>query len=79
MGSTNKGEKNMSAIDESLYSRQLAVLGHAAMEKMAKANVLIMGLNGLGVEIGNNKFEISFVIPYKVLSPFVIWGHHMAE
>lgn len=41
-----------SAIDEGLYSRQLAVLGHAAMERMAKANVLIVNVGGLGVEIG---------------------------
>lgn len=40
------------AIDEGLYSRQLAVLGHAAMERMAKANVLIVNVGGLGVEIG---------------------------
>lgn len=41
-------------IDESLYSRQLYVLGHEAMRKMAHSNVLISGLNGLGVEIAKN-------------------------
>ena len=42
-------------IDESLYSRQLYVLGHEAMRKMASANVLIWGLSGgLGVEIAKN-------------------------
>jgi hypothetical protein len=39
-------------IDESLYSRQLYVLGHEAMKKMGKSNVLVAGLSGLGVEIG---------------------------
>jgi len=42
------------AIDESLYSRQLYVLGKEAMEKMANSNVLIAGLGGLGVEVAKN-------------------------
>lgn len=41
-------------IDESLYSRQLYVLGHEAMKKMAKSAVLISGMKGLGVEIAKN-------------------------
>lgn len=39
-------------IDESLYSRQLYVLGHEAMKRMGSSNILIAGLKGLGVEIG---------------------------
>ncbi|KAF8421221.1 hypothetical protein EV426DRAFT_219385 [Tirmania nivea] len=41
-------------IDESLYSRQLYVLGHEAMKRMSTSNVLIVGLKGLGVEIAKN-------------------------
>ena len=41
-------------IDESLYSRQLYVLGHDAMKRMAKSSVLIAGIGGLGVEIAKN-------------------------
>lgn len=41
-------------LDENLYSRQLYVMGHAAMARMAKSNVLIVGLKGLGVEIAKN-------------------------
>ena len=41
-------------IDESLYSRQLYVLGHEAMRRMGASNVLIAGLKGLGVEIAKN-------------------------
>ncbi|KZT41096.1 ubiquitin activating enzyme [Sistotremastrum suecicum HHB10207 ss-3] len=41
-------------IDEGLYSRQLYVLGHEAMKKMAASNVLIVGAKGLGVEIAKN-------------------------
>lgn len=41
-------------IDESLYSRQLYVLGKEAMLKMQNANVLVIGLKGLGVEIAKN-------------------------
>ncbi|KAI1775319.1 hypothetical protein F4818DRAFT_46379 [Hypoxylon cercidicola] len=43
-----------SEIDESLYSRQLYVLGHEAMKRMGASNVLIVGLKGLGVEISKN-------------------------
>ncbi|EEH42011.1 hypothetical protein PAAG_03932 [Paracoccidioides lutzii Pb01] len=41
-------------IDESLYSRQLYVLGHEAMKRMVTSNVLIVGLKGLGAEIAKN-------------------------
>ena len=41
-------------VDESLYSRQLYVFGHEAQKKMGSASVLIMGLNGLGVEVAKN-------------------------
>jgi len=42
------------SIDEGLYSRQLYVLGHEAMKKMATSNILIVGMKGLGVEIAKN-------------------------
>ena len=41
-------------IDESLYSRQLYVLGHEAMRRMAKSSVLIAGAGGIGIEIAKN-------------------------
>ncbi|TDL29444.1 ubiquitin activating enzyme [Rickenella mellea] len=41
-------------IDEGLYSRQLYVLGHEAMKRMAASNVLIVGMQGLGVEIAKD-------------------------
>lgn len=41
-------------IDEGLYSRQLYVIGHDAMRRMGKADVLIAGMRGLGVEIAKN-------------------------
>ncbi|XP_056129409.1 ubiquitin-like modifier-activating enzyme 1 [Lampris incognitus] len=44
----------ISEIDEGFYSRQLYVLGHEAMRRMGTANVLIAGLQGLGVEIAKN-------------------------
>jgi ubiquitin-activating enzyme E1 len=40
-------------IDEQLFNRQLYVLGHEAMQKIAQSSVLIVGLGGLGVELGN--------------------------
>lgn len=39
-------------IDEGLYSRQLYVFGHEAQLKMQNTSVLVVGLKGLGVEIG---------------------------
>ena len=44
-----------SEIDEGLYSRQLYVMGREGQAKMAASNVLIVGLNGLGVEIGGSE------------------------
>lgn len=41
-------------IDEALYSRQLYVLGHDAMRRMAKSDVFISGMKGLGVEVAKN-------------------------
>ena len=51
-------ERKMSqdtTIDESLYSRQLYVLGEDAMKKMNASSVLIIGMKGLGVEIGRGR------------------------
>ncbi|EDL38132.1 ubiquitin-like modifier-activating enzyme 1 Y [Mus musculus] len=54
-GPTNEMSKNKEMdIDESLYSRQLYVLGHEAMKHLQASSVLISGLQGLGVEIAKN-------------------------
>ena len=47
----NEGQTHMD-IDEDLHSRQLAVYGRETMRKMAAADVLICGMNGLGAEVG---------------------------
>lgn len=49
-----KSELKNEDIDESLYSRQLYVLGVDAMRKMQNSDVLISGLGGVGVEIAKN-------------------------
>ncbi|KAK0482046.1 ubiquitin activating enzyme [Armillaria luteobubalina] len=49
-----KMDVDEAAIDEGLYSRQLYVLGHEAMKKMAASNVLVVGVQGLGVEIAKD-------------------------
>lgn len=41
-------------VDTNLYSRQLYVMGFDAQRKMAASDVLLVGLNGLGVEIAKN-------------------------
>lgn len=46
------GQLKNGDIDDSLYSRQLYVLGHEAMRRMGASHILIAGLRGLGVEIG---------------------------
>jgi hypothetical protein len=45
-------EQGAVKIDEDLHSRQLAVYGRESFSRMANANVLILGLKGLGVEVG---------------------------
>ena len=47
-------------IDESLYNRQLYVLDHLSMQKITQNNVLIIGMNGLGAEIGILRCFLSF-------------------
>ena len=46
------GEQKQVALDEGLYSRQLYVMGHDAQRRMGESDVLLIGLEGLGVEIG---------------------------
>ena len=41
-------------VDEDLYSRQLYVMGHEAQKRLQSSNILIVGLRGLGVEIGRS-------------------------
>ena len=53
-GSTNQSNADANSIDEGLYSRQLYVLGHEAMRRMATAEVLICGARGLGLEVAKN-------------------------
>lgn len=53
-GSGTGAKAGPAEIDEGLYSRQLYVLGHDAMRRMASSDVLISGLGGLGVEIAKN-------------------------
>lgn len=48
------GAGGVGDIDESLYSRQLYVLGADAMRRMASSDILLSGLNGIGVEIAKN-------------------------
>lgn len=50
----NGGPRQVEEIDEGLYSRQLYVLGHDAMRRMASSDILISGLGGLGIEIAKN-------------------------
>jgi len=53
-GAGNGAANGGGDIDESLYSRQLYVLGHDAMRKMAASTILICGMGGLGVEVAKD-------------------------
>eukprot|EP00249_Psilotum_nudum_P022864 c28665_g1_i1 orf=405-3575(+) len=48
------GNLHVVEIDEDLHSRQLAVYGRETMRRLFGANVLISGIQGLGVEIAKN-------------------------
>lgn len=52
--SNNVPMEQEAVIDESLYSRQLYVMGKLAMTRMANSKVLVCGLGGLGVEVAKN-------------------------
>lgn len=54
MNGNQKSSEDVPQLDENLYSRQLYVLGHEAMQRMAKSSVLIAGLGGVGVEVAKN-------------------------
>lgn len=47
-------EQPTTHVDDKLYSRQLFAIGHEAMKKLTGGSVLIMGLNGLGLEIAKS-------------------------
>jgi molybdopterin/thiamine biosynthesis adenylyltransferase len=61
-------EISTNEIDEGLYSRQLYVMGHEAMKQMAMSDVLIIGLNGLGVEASKNVILAGILIHLTIFS-----------
>lgn len=64
MAAFGNNNSNNHEIDEDLHSRQLAVYGRETMRRLFSSNVLISGMQGLGVEIGNAFFFllVSFLI-----------------
>lgn len=66
------------SIDEGLYSRQLYVLGKEAMMKMQNANVLIIGLKGLGIEIAKN-IALAGVKSLSLYDPTTIEIQHLSS
>ncbi|KAF3448053.1 hypothetical protein FNV43_RR08761 [Rhamnella rubrinervis] len=48
------GNGNSPDIDEDLHSRQLAVYGRETMRRLFASNILVSGMQGLGVEIAKN-------------------------
>jgi ubiquitin-activating enzyme E1 len=55
MSENTEDDKNITEEDKnSLYNRQIYVIGEDTMKKLQQANVLIVGLNGVGVEVSKN-------------------------
>ncbi|KAL1196930.1 Ubiquitin-activating enzyme E1 2 [Cardamine amara subsp. amara] len=54
MAAFGNNNSNNHEIDEDLHSRQLAVYGRETMRRLFASNVLISGMQGLGVEIAKN-------------------------
>jgi len=50
----NNNDNDNMVVDEQLYSRQLYVMGHEAQRRMMSSTCLLIGTNGLGVEIAKN-------------------------
>ena len=64
-------------VDESLESRSMLVYGVESMKQMKRANVLVSGLGGAGIEIGqstlfNPLIALSLKRPFCVL--FMMFG-----
>ncbi len=51
---SNTSDFSSVPVDDKLYSRQLFAIGHEAMKKLTGGSVLIMGINGLGLEIAKS-------------------------
>lgn len=51
---SNTSSATTAKIDDELYNRQLYVYGHEAQARMSVSSILIVGLNGLGVEVAKN-------------------------
>ncbi|KAJ8950505.1 hypothetical protein NQ318_015249 [Aromia moschata] len=47
-------EKQLSAVEAELYDRQIRLWGIESQEKLRAANVLLIGIRGLGSEIAKN-------------------------
>lgn len=53
VGGMALGNSQPAEIDEDLHSRQLAVYGRETMRRLFASSILVSGMQGLGVEIGN--------------------------
>jgi hypothetical protein len=52
MASTAPTADDSAPIDDSLYSRQRYVYDDNSMRRLARSNVFVYGLSGLGIEAG---------------------------
>ena len=55
-------DNNSNDINEDLHSHELAVYGSETMRRLSASNVLVSGLQGLGVEIGIRFIYLHFLV-----------------
>ena len=58
--------EGLSEEQKTLLNRQIYAFGYEAQSKISKANVLLIGLKGLGVEIGIYIIYSMYTILFKV-------------
>ncbi|KAF6002095.1 E1 ubiquitin-activating protein [Cyanidiococcus yangmingshanensis] len=75
--SAQRTDSTIAAIDESLYSRQLYVMGHEAQRRLAAATVLVIGLTGTGTEIAKDLALAGFHALH-IYDPTPLAWRHMA-
>ncbi|KAI5126325.1 ubiquitin-activating enzyme E1 [Nematocida parisii] len=75
---TSPGDKIFSPkVDESLYSRQIYVMGNEAMKRMLSSHVLVLGLCNAGLEIVKN-ISLAGIKTISIYDPVALKAEHLS-
>ncbi|OAG32051.1 ubiquitin-activating enzyme E1 [Nematocida sp. ERTm5] len=75
---TTPGDKIFSPkVDESLYSRQIYVMGNEAMKRMLSSHVLVLGLCNAGLEIVKN-ISLAGIKTISIYDPLPLKADHLS-